>query len=728
VVRTINVGPSLDTLRFTGQRFTIDNRMTTDASGKVLGDPGSGTSPNTIGTIADTVHYGMSEKYTLALEGNGPNGRSKPGDYLYYNGTARRFAQGAWGIIRVLNGSTPTLQPLPGTSAPANPATTPASLGSVTNPTNPCPSGAPVHAFSISAVDTPGAAQSVFVDSAKAAAVRAGTLTPEPLVMHVAEGECVKVSLTNLRSTPVSFAVGKLDRNADSSGVNVGYSPDNNTAPSATRDYLYFADTHYVGSATIADMAGLAAGAPEGSAVTTDTQKKGLYGSVVVSEKGATFTDSRTGGPVDIGSQVDVHVPASGGTARLDYRDFSLLLADDDERISQDFMPYPDTTNGLANINYQTAPTGDSASTFHTGSNDPATPVLTAYIGDPMVVHEMVTPGSEQGHVFSLGGFAAPRDRYVPRSELSSNQALAPGETFDAQMLGGAGGGKSWAVGDYFYGDLRRPFTQAGVWGLQRFLATPTDCANITTGNPACLFEAPATPPTPEPSETSTPKSVDPSPEATATAMATATVSATVPGAPSLRTASAGVRAVTASWSGPATAGGYPVTGYTVTATNRVSGVATSTRVAGGARSATVSGLTNNTGYRLTVAATNVVGTGPSSSSSAVVTTARPAEASHIGKASKGVRTDSVVSATATWSAPKVTGGTPVRGYLVTAYRFKGANLVGKKTWTSTLAPTSTRLRFRGLVSGATYRFKVRAVNLAGTSAFSTFSNRVTAG
>jgi manganese oxidase len=715
VVRTINVGPSLDTLRFTGQRFTIDNRMSYDASGKTQGDPGSG-SGTSMGTLQDTIHYGMSEKYTLALEGNGPNGRSKPGDYLYYNGTGRRFADGAWGIIRVLNGSTPTLQPLPGTSAPANPATIPASLPVVTNPSNPCPSGAPIHAFKISAVDTPAAAQSVFTDSANAAAVQAGTLAPEPLVMHVAEGECVKVSLTNARSAPVSFAVGKLDRNVDSSGVNVGYGPDNNTAPGATRDYIYYADTHYIGSATVADMAGLTG---DGGVLTTDTQKKGLYGSIVVAEKGATFTNSKTGAPVDIGTQVDVDVPAYGNTARHAYRDFSLLMADDDARMSQDFMPYPDVTNGLANINYQTAPKGDDASVFHTGSNDPATPVLTAYIGDPMVVHEMVTPGSEQAHVFSLGGWSAPRDRWVPHSELTTNQALAPGETFDAEMLEGAGAGKNWATGDYFYGDLRRPFTQAGVWGLQRFMARPADCANVGAGNPACLFEAPAAPATPEPSVTSTPKSVDPSP--------TGAKPATAPSAPTLKTAAAGVRAVTASWSAPSNDGGSPVTGYTVTATNKASGVATRMKVAASARSATVTGLANKTGYQMTVAATNAAGTGPSSSASAVVTTAKAAGASLIGHAVKGVRRDSVVSATATWSAPKVTGGAPTTGYLVTAYRFKGTKLVGKKTWASTVSPSTTRLRFRGLVSGASYRFKVRVVNPAGTSAFSAFSNRVTA-
>ena len=54
VVRTINVSPTLDTLRFTGQRFAIDNRMTLGGDGKVQGDPGNG-SPTAIGTVPVTL-------------------------------------------------------------------------------------------------------------------------------------------------------------------------------------------------------------------------------------------------------------------------------------------------------------------------------------------------------------------------------------------------------------------------------------------------------------------------------------------------------------------------------------------------------------------------------------------------------------------------------------------------------------------------------------------------
>ena len=161
------------------------------------------------------------------------------------------------------------------------------------------------------------------------------------------------------------------------------------------------------------------------------------------------------------------------------------------------------------------------------GTTDPATPVVQGYAGDAMLIHEMVAPGSEQGHVFSLGGLEAPRDMFVPGSEYSANQALGPGETFDAWVEGGAGG-YSHMLGDYFYGDLRRPFTQVGAWGLLRVSALPTNCASISAGAPACLDTTTASP-TPTPTATST-TAATPTPTATSTTVPSPTPTPTATG------------------------------------------------------------------------------------------------------------------------------------------------------------------------------------------------------
>jgi hypothetical protein len=115
---------------------------------------------------------------------------------------------------------------------------------------------------------------------------------------------------------------------------------------------------------------------------------------------------------------------------------------------------------------------------------DPATPILRAYAGDAVKVHVLGAPASEQVHVFSLGGMSWPGDMYIPNSSQWQSRAVGPWEKMDALVSGGAGGPTQQA-GDYFYGDLKRPFNQAGMWGLFRVL--PDTCSTGGTAGLVCL-------------------------------------------------------------------------------------------------------------------------------------------------------------------------------------------------------------------------------------------------
>jgi hypothetical protein len=485
VIRTINAGPSLDGLKVDGHRFFFENRYL-GADGKVKSTP------------TDTLHYGVSERYTAILDGGAGGKTQSPGDYLYENTVARRTRQGAWGIIRVLPKQTGGLQPLPGTNVPTGGFTPGEQTGgappATTDAGNPCPDDAPQRRLSVSAVDVPGGADgatAAYVPSDKAVDVKSGALKPEPLVAHVAAGDCVTVTFNNERTPETgvdkttSFHVGELSRTPASSGVDVGYNSEQAIEPGEQRLYRYYADTRKIGSAPIDDRG------------STTGATSGVYGAMVVAPAGARFTDPKTGAPVQYGASVDVHVPGTPG-----YRDFSAIMADRDPIIGGNFMPYPDEVGGPALVNYRSTPRADEAASLSSNLHgDPTTPIFTAYGGDPTKVHFLVAPGSEQSHVFSLGGHHWLFDPEIERSQLVQSQGTAPGETFDAELQGGAGG-LMRSVGDFYYGDMRRAFQEAGMWGLVRVASRPS-CAGAPvkpldglscTAQPSVIFDPPAQP------------------------------------------------------------------------------------------------------------------------------------------------------------------------------------------------------------------------------------------
>jgi FtsP/CotA-like multicopper oxidase with cupredoxin domain len=667
VIRTINVSPSMDTFHLQGGRTMLEPRYTQpDASG----------APAPEGTIIDALHYGMSEKFSLIFNGAQPEMKMRPGDYLYANGAEQRTQQGAWGIVRVLPGKVDDLQPLPDVSTPQEAYAMPVKTGdpapASTSPGNPCVPGAPARQFNISAMDRSGdfnGARTAYVPNNQVDAIQRRLKKPVPLVMHVVAGECVTVNLTNLLLSPVGFAVGKLDREAGSGGVNVGFSQDQNVAPGATRQYVYSVPTDRIGSAPIADLA------------SDSTLKQGLYGAVVVAPASKVageqteFRSPLNGSLQDIGAQVLVHVP---GAVPANYRDFTVTIADDDVKLGQDFMPYPSGANvGRSLLNYQAAPAGDGPSSF----KDPGTvPWMTAYAGDPMKVHAMVAPGSENSHVFSLGGLAWSQDQFIAGSNLMTSQGMTPWETFDAVINGGAGG-TAQAPGDYFYGDLRRPFTAVGLWGLQRVLPTGTvDCpilqVDASTGCPPTAPDAP------------------------------------VIGDPTAGDGSAVVR-----WTQPSNVGS-PVTGYAVKVVNATTGAQVGLLKEAGAiaSSLTVTGLVNGTSVRFQVQATSDVGPGAFSALSSAVTPSGVPGTPVIGAATAGT-----TSALARWTAP-ADGGSAITSYTVRVVNASTFAQVGKLR---AATPTATSLNVVGLQAGIAVRFQVLAKNATGSSAYSARSNAV---
>ena len=474
VVRAMNVAPGTDTLRIEGHRFDQELRLP--------------------GTKKDTIAQGVSERFSLALEG-GAGGGKRTGDFLYHNGIQRRFRQGAWGLFRVFSKrQVAGLQPLGNNPVSGTQSARTQTGGRppvATDGNDPCEPGQPSRTFDISAVNAGGTAAGAPVFVPRTGPTADVPANPSPLVLHAAAGECVTVNLKNERVAPatglpprVSLHVSELDRTDRSSGVNAGFNPEQTVPIGQERTYRYSVQSADIGSAVLTDMAD-----PNAAA-------RGTYGAIIVAPAGAQFRDPETGLARDVGDRIDVHL---GGES---YRDLTVTVADTDPVIGGDFTPYKTAVEEPSSLSHRGNARAVGPAMFSSRANgDPATPTLTAYPGDPVRVHAIGAPGSEQMHVFGLGGLAFPIDPRIDGATKVSRLALGPWGTVDAHISGGAGG-INREQGDFLYGDVRGPFTDAGLWGLMRVTSDGScpvrplpglDCV----GQPSLATDEPQVPVTP---------------------------------------------------------------------------------------------------------------------------------------------------------------------------------------------------------------------------------------
>jgi len=196
----------------------------------------------------------------------------------------------------------------------------------------------------------------------------------------------------------------------------------------------------------------------------------GLFGAHVVEPKGSTYHDPVTGEEVRSGTLVDVRVdPAAGGNPVADgvegsFREFMLYLHDNNPAEGQ-------FVRGGGTINLRAEPwrlreDGDPAHLFSSVTHgDPMTPLVRAYLGDPVVVRGM-------GLVERVGGirFTGHRfnvERTSRKSDMRDGQFIGISERFDVSLDGGAGGPGGYP-GDYlYYSTLGRDF-ESGAWGILR--------------------------------------------------------------------------------------------------------------------------------------------------------------------------------------------------------------------------------------------------------------------
>jgi fibronectin type 3 domain-containing protein len=185
-------------------------------------------------------------------------------------------------------------------------------------------------------------------------------------------------------------------------------------------------------------------------------------------------------------------------------------------------------------------------------------------------------------------------------------------------------------------------------------------------------------------------------------------VQATVPTAPTGVAAVGGSSSVALSWSTPASNGGSPITGYNLyrgTSAGAESATPVATNVK--ATSFMDTGLTNGTTYYYKVAAVNAVGTSPSSGEASATPQASVPSAP-VGLVASGGNGLVALS----WTAPTSDGGSGLIGYNL----YRGTAAGAESTTPVATNVTLTSFSDTGLTNGATYYYKVAAVNAVGTS------------
>ena len=411
----------------------------------------------------NTVHIGISERYDLVIpRAGGPQGQ--PGDYLYYSGRSFKLREGSWGIIRVYDGTTnTTLGKLPGHEAIPQPA---ASV---------CPAGAPQKEFAVAAIEAPlpmlgGDLGKLYVLQEERETVLSGAEVPQPLVLRVNVGDCIKVRLKNqTRLGSVSLHADMLAYDPkDSMGIEAGFNPLQAVAPDETRTYTFYAHPEVGETAVLLRDWGNV----------TENPGLGLYGAIIVGPKGAGFTHPATGEDLSMKSswRADVHPPDGPS-----YRDFALFIQDEDEIIGTAIMPYSEQVKGVVGLNYRTEPLsdrlarkGDTSLVFSREVHgDPVTPIMEAFAGEEVRVHVLV-PFSEQAHIFTMEGHQWPLEPGRIGADMLSSVQVGGLEALTIRIAFGAGGRTS-VPGDYLYGDHREPYREAGLWGIFRVYPAGAD-------------------------------------------------------------------------------------------------------------------------------------------------------------------------------------------------------------------------------------------------------------
>lgn len=290
----------------------------------------------------------------------------------------------------------------------------------------------------------------------------------KPLVIRANLGEKVVISFSHSLNRSLSIHVLGMDYDVQTSdGAEVGFNKDTTTNSKIIYTWYALREGVYL----FQDMAD-----PRSSEEGTNIH--GLFGAIIVEPPQSKWLDPETGKELESGLFADVYTPG-----RQAFREYAVFFHDELEIRNKDGNPPADPHTGLPSsttaISYRSEPmrnrlplTGDHADSGEDISmsswvyQDPAPPILRAYVGDPAKIR-LIHGGVKETHVFHLHNHQWRLEGDNPVSTILDSITLSPQECYTLDILHGAGS-RTETIGDVIFHCHLYPHFHEGMWTLWR--------------------------------------------------------------------------------------------------------------------------------------------------------------------------------------------------------------------------------------------------------------------
>lgn len=201
------------------------------------------------------------------------------------------------------------------------------------------------------------------------------------------------------------------------------------------------------------------------------TWRHGLFGALISEPPGSTYHDPTSGEQLLSGAIADIRTDAPlTHEIAGSFREIVLFIQDENP------LTHVGRSTGSA-FNLRVEPldarSGDPGEYFNSALHgDPETPVLRAYLGDPIMIRSLVAATNDV-HTLHVDGHAFRIEPYSDTSPPTSTAHIGISERFD--LLVPAAGGVQQRSGDYLYYNGRSLKLAEGSWGLLRVLEGGSD-------------------------------------------------------------------------------------------------------------------------------------------------------------------------------------------------------------------------------------------------------------